>query len=68
VTSDIDIYRSANVLIKEHGQDARIITAMNADECLAKNDFDGEATWLRIVAAITWLQDSDRPNTDTNYQ
>jgi hypothetical protein len=31
MTSDLDIYRSANVLVKQHGQDAPIEAAMRAD-------------------------------------
>ncbi len=38
MTSDIDIYRSANELIKQHGEAADIEVAMRADECLAAGD------------------------------
>ncbi len=38
MTSDIDIYRSANELIKQHGDAADIEAAMRADECLAAGD------------------------------
>ncbi len=31
MTSDLDIYRSANVLIREHGEDAAVEAAMRAD-------------------------------------
>ncbi len=43
--SDLDIYRSANVLVKQHGQDAPIHAAMRADELLDKGDLDGYAAW-----------------------
>ncbi len=33
---DGDIYRSANVLVKQHGQDAPIHAAMRADAMLEK--------------------------------
>ncbi len=33
---DLDIYRSANVLIREHGKDAAIEAAMRADAMLEK--------------------------------
>ncbi len=46
--TDLDIYRSANVLIKQHGQDAPIETAMRADAILAKGDLDGYAVWRRL--------------------
>ncbi len=35
MTSDIDIHRTANVLIKQHGDDAPIHAATRADELLA---------------------------------
>jgi hypothetical protein len=35
---DLDIYRSANVLIHEHGEDAAIEAAMRADAVLEKGD------------------------------
>ncbi len=45
MTADLDIYRSANVLIREHGEDAPIEAAMRADAMLEKGDLDGAATW-----------------------
>ncbi len=39
--SDLDIYRSAQVLVKRHGQDAPIEAAMRADELLEKGDLNG---------------------------
>ncbi len=38
---DIDIYRSAQVLVKQHGQDAPIEAAMRADELLERGDVEG---------------------------
>ena len=49
---DLDIYRSANVLVKQHGQDAPIEAAMRADELLAVGDLDGVAVWKRILRAV----------------
>ena len=56
MTSDIDIYRSANELIKQHGDAADIEAAMRADERLAAGDMEGEAVWLRIVKAVAELR------------
>ena len=56
MTSDLDIYRAANELIKQHGDAADIEAAMRADECLAAGDVEGEAVWLRIVRAIEELR------------
>ncbi len=56
MTSDLDIYRSANVLIKHHGQDAPIHAAMHADAMLDKGDLDGYAVWKRVLRAVEELQ------------
>jgi len=61
VTSDIDTYRAANELIKQHGDAADIEAAMRADERLAAGDMEGEAVWLRIVKAIEELLSEERP-------
>ena len=52
MTSDLDIYRSANVLVKHHGQDAPIEAAMRADELLEAGDLEGCEVWKRIVKAV----------------
>ncbi len=61
MTSDIDIYRSANELIKQHGDAADIEAAMCADERLAAGDMEGDAVWLRIVKAMEELLSEERP-------
>ena len=62
MTSDLDIYRAANVLIQKHGEDAPILAAMRADELMETGDMEGEAVWLRIVKAIEELQSEERPD------
>ena len=42
---DLDIYRSANLLVKQHGQDAPIHAAMRADAMLDKGDLKGYDVW-----------------------
>ena len=61
MTSNFDIYRSANELIKQHGDAADIEAAMKADACLAAGDMEEEAVWLRIVKAIEELLSEERP-------
>ena len=61
MTSDLDIYRSSNELIKQHGEDAPILAAMRADELMEAGDMEGEAVWLRIVKAIEELLSEERP-------
>ncbi len=62
MTSDLDIYRSANELIEQHGDAADIEAAMRADERLAAGDMEGEAVWLRIGRAIEELLSEERPD------
>ena len=61
MTSNFDIYRSANELIKQYGDAADIEAAMKADACLAAGDMEGEAVWLRIVKAIEEFLSEERP-------
>ena len=56
VIPDLDIYRSANVLVKQHGQDAPIHAAMRADAMLDSGDLDGYAVWKRILRAVEELR------------
>ncbi len=51
MTSDLDIYRSAQVLVKRHGQAAPIQAAMWADAMLDRADLDGYAVRKKIVKA-----------------
>ena len=54
--SDLDIYRSANLLIERSGEDASIHAAMSADKLMAKGDFDGFAVCRLIIKAVDELQ------------
>ena len=65
MTSDLDIYRSAKLLIDQHGEDALIFTAQQADRCLEAGDLDGKAAWKRVIAAIEELLDQQPPSSDT---
>ncbi len=62
MTSDIDIYRAANELIKQHGDAADIEAAMRADELMEAGDMEGRAVWIRIVKAIEELLSEERPD------
>ena len=54
--SEIDIYHSAKLLIVQHGEDAPIFAAQQADRCLEAGDLDGKAVWVRVIRAIEELQ------------
>ncbi len=54
---NIDIYRSAKPLIDQHGEDAPIHAAMQADKRMEAGDLDGCAVWKRVIQAIKELLD-----------
>ena len=58
---DLDIYRSAKLLVDQHGEDAPIFAAMQADKCLEAGDLDGKAVWIRVIRAIEELTNTDTP-------
>ncbi len=62
MTSDLDIYRSANELIEQHREDAPVHAAMRADELMDAGDMEGRAVWLRIMKAIEELLSEERPD------
>ena len=59
MTSALDVYRSAELLIDLHGDEAAIQAAYQADAMLDKADLDGAAVWRRIVAVINELQQEE---------
>lgn len=62
MTSDLDIYRTTNLLIQQHGDDAPIHAAMRADKLMEAGDMEGKAVWKRILAAIDELLAEKRPD------
>jgi hypothetical protein len=44
ITSDLDIYRTASVLIREHRDEADLVAAQRADSFLDAGDMDGSAS------------------------
>ena len=59
---DLDIYRTARMLIDEHGEEASIEAAMRADERLETGDLDGRTVWVRVLGAVKELQATSRPD------
>ena len=49
VTTDLDIYRTDNLLIREHGGQAAIEAAQRADAMLDKGDLHGKAAWRKVL-------------------
>jgi hypothetical protein len=56
MTSDLDIYRAANLVIKRYGSDAVIEAARMVDRMLELDDLEGRDLWRRIRHAILVLQ------------
>ncbi|MFQ5962055.1 MAG: hypothetical protein ACE5MG_11725 [Candidatus Methylomirabilales bacterium] len=54
--SQIDIYRSAKLLIDQHGQNAARHAAKRADALLDAGDMEGRRAWLSILEAIEELR------------
>jgi triphosphoribosyl-dephospho-CoA synthetase len=60
MTSDLDIRRSAWLIIKRYGADAAAFAAVRADALIAEGDLEGAAIWKSIHKAIEELQ-ADKP-------
>ncbi len=61
MTSDLDVYRSAHLLIVRHGDDAPIEAAMRTDELMEAGDMEGVTVWKMILNAIKELLDKNQP-------
>lgn len=57
--TEIDVWRTAWLMVKRHQEDATFHAAQRADELLEEGDIDGAATWRRIMAAIEKIQSSE---------
>ena len=60
MVSELDIWRAANLLIRQHGPDAEIEAARKADLMLDRGDIEGRDVWRRIGLAIRELQAPQR--------
>ncbi len=62
MVSERDIYRTANLLIKQHGSDnATLYAAQRADEFLDKGDLGSSRTWQKVLKAIEEMTNSNKP-------
>ena len=55
LVSDIDVWRSAHLLLKQHGKDAAFVAAKHADEAMRTGDLNGVRRWKRIAEAMLEL-------------
>ncbi len=61
MVDDLDIYRAANELIDQHGDEAPVHATLKADAMLETGDMDGRAVWLRIRDAARELLQKEPP-------
>ena len=61
VVADIDIWRAATLLLKQHGKDAPVVTAQRARQCKASGDVEGLRVWELIAEAMLELL-KDKPD------
>lgn len=59
--SDLDIFRAANLLVKQYGDEAPNHAAARADDLLDSGDLEGQTTWERMLAAIEELLNHQSP-------
>ena len=59
---DLDIYLTARLLIREHGETAAEEASKRVDLMLSKQDWDGEAKWRHVLKAIDELQATEPPD------
>jgi hypothetical protein len=62
--SDLDIARTAHLLIQQHGDEAMARARQKVDEMRRGRDVKGADTWLRIIVAIGTL---GTPPTDARH-
>ena len=64
--TDIDIWRAASLLLKQHGKSAPIVAAQRARQCMASGDVDGLRLWKRIADAMLELL-KDKPDEGEHF-
>jgi hypothetical protein len=64
---EIDIWRTAKILLDAHGENAWLEAAQRADGALEDGNPEGVTVWKRVLHAIRQLQQSERqPNEAIN--
>jgi hypothetical protein len=61
MVSDLDIYRSAKVLVDQYGDGAPLRAGIKAEKFSKAGDLEGAAVWFRILTAAEELLAKDRP-------
>ena len=58
--TELDIWRSANILLNRYGGEAVIVATKRADALLDQGDPEGCSAWVRIAKAIAELERKSR--------
>jgi hypothetical protein len=62
MVTELDVYRTAQLLIRQYGADSPIQATMQHDTMLERGDLQGATVWKRVVAAIDVILATDRPD------
>jgi hypothetical protein len=54
--SNLEVWRRACALLKEHGAEAGFYAGLRAQALLKQSDVDGHLLWKRIATAVKELQ------------
>ncbi len=65
MTEDMIIYRTATLLIKEHGNyRAQLFAVTRAEELKAVGDQEGQGVWIKVLDAIRDVSESEPDEDD----
>ena len=64
--TELDIYRTATVIIRRFGGDAKLEAGIRADAMLDAGDLKGASTWRKVLRAIDDLQRTRRTDESVN--
>lgn len=67
MTTQMDIYRSANAWVAQHGERAHKMALDMAGLYAGRGEPEGEAVWRRIAAAVEELQKTERPEDTSEH-
>jgi hypothetical protein len=55
MVTDLDVYRTAQLLVRQHGLDAPLHASLQHDALLEQGDLEGRAVWKRVLTTIDAL-------------
>ena len=64
MTSEADVYRSASVIMRQHGDTALEVAQARANKLWDAGDDEGAAVWMRIARAIEVLRKTKTESED----